>query len=56
METIHTVIPLLRIFDIDKAKQFYTGWLGFHLNWEHRFGDNFRLYMQVFKDNILLPI
>jgi hypothetical protein len=56
METMHTVIPLLRIFDIDKAKQFYIDWLVFQLNWEHRFGDNSPLYMQVSKDNILLHL
>ena len=52
----HTVIPLLRIFDIEKAKQFYIDWLGFRVDWEHRFGESFPIYMQVSKDNILLHL
>ena len=57
METIqHTVIPVLRIFDIEKAREFYINWLGFTIDWEHRFGDNFPLYMQVSKDNIVLHL
>lgn len=56
MEAIHTVIPLLRIFDIEKAKEFYVDWLGFSIDWEHRYGDNFPVYMQVSKDNILLHL
>ena len=57
MENIqHTVIPLLRIFDIAKAKEFYIDWLGFTIDWEHRSGENFPLYMQVSKDNIKLHL
>ena len=40
-------IPLLRIFDIDKAKAFYVDFLGFRVDWEHRFDDTAPLYMQV---------
>ena len=39
--------PILRIFDEAKAKEFYCGFLGFGIDWEHRFGENFPLYMQV---------
>jgi len=39
------VIPIFRIFDIDKAKEFYVDWMGFQIDWEHRFGDNFPIYM-----------
>jgi hypothetical protein len=57
MDTVqHTVIPLLRIFDVNKAREFYIGWLGFAVDWEHRFGENFPLYMQVSKDNIKLHL
>ncbi|MEP6750443.1 MAG: glyoxalase superfamily protein [Bacteroidota bacterium] len=52
----HTVIPVLRIFDIAKTKEFYIDWLGFIIDWEHRFGENFPLYMQVSKDNIKLHL
>jgi len=40
-------VPILRIFDIAKAKEFYVGYLGFTVDWEHRFDDNAPLYMQV---------
>jgi catechol 2,3-dioxygenase-like lactoylglutathione lyase family enzyme len=31
-----TVKPILRIFDYDKARDFYLTWLGFRIDWEHR--------------------
>lgn len=43
------LIPVLRMFDYEKAKGFYVNWLGFQVDWEHRFGDNFPLYIQVSK-------
>jgi catechol 2,3-dioxygenase-like lactoylglutathione lyase family enzyme len=46
MPTLGTVTPILRIFDIDKAREFYVGFLGFEVQWEHRFGENFPLYME----------
>lgn len=39
--------PIVRIFDEAKAREFYVDFLGFGIDWEHRFGDNFPLYMQV---------
>jgi len=36
-------IPLLRIFDVAKAKEFYVGFLGFAIDWEHRFEEVARL-------------
>lgn len=41
------VIPILRIFDYDKAIEFYVNWLGFTIDWEHRFEENTPVYMQV---------
>src|SRR3954452_8891064 len=38
-------IPLLRIFDVEKAKEFYVDFLGFVVNWEHHFEDNSPAYM-----------
>jgi len=40
-------IPVLRIFDEAKAREFYLDFLGFHLDWEHRFENNFPLYLQI---------
>jgi catechol 2,3-dioxygenase-like lactoylglutathione lyase family enzyme len=49
-------IPIFRIFDVDKAKEFYCGFLGFSLDWEHRFGDQFPLYCQVSRGAMLLHL
>jgi hypothetical protein len=40
-------VPILRVFSVDKAKEFYVDYLGFTLDWEHRFADDLPLYMQV---------
>ena len=40
-------IPILRIFDYDKAVEFYVNWLGFKIDWEHTFEENAPVYMQI---------
>lgn len=40
-------IPIMRIFDEQKARDFYLGFLGMTLDWEHRFEPGYPLYMQV---------
>jgi len=40
-------VPILRIFDVAKAKEFYVDFLGFTVDWEHRFEPRLPLYMQV---------
>lgn len=50
------VIPVLRIFDYAKAIEFYINWLGFAIDWEHRFEEDMPLYMQVSKDDIVLHL
>ena len=40
-------VPILRIFDEHKAREFYLDFLGFKIDFEHRFGDNFPLYLGV---------
>jgi catechol 2,3-dioxygenase-like lactoylglutathione lyase family enzyme len=39
--------PILRIFDEAKAREFYVDFLGFQVDWEHRFEPGLPLYMQV---------
>ena len=39
--------PILRMFDENAAKEFYVGFLGFKIDWEHRFAEGLPLYMQV---------
>ncbi|WP_332634690.1 glyoxalase superfamily protein [Halalkalibacter flavus] len=45
--TMKSPTPILRIFDEEKAKEFYLTFLEFELDWEHRFEDDLPLYMQV---------
>jgi hypothetical protein len=50
------VIPILRIFDYNKAVEFYISWLGFRIDWEHRFSENSPVYMQLSREHILLHL
>lgn len=50
------VVPVIRIFDEAKAKEFYIDFLGFKLDWEHRFDANAPLYLQVSKDICILHL
>jgi uncharacterized glyoxalase superfamily protein PhnB len=49
-------IPILRIFDEAKAKDHYVGFLGFKVDWEHRFGENSPLYLQISKGECILHL
>ena len=43
-------IPVLRMIDEEKTKAFYLDYLGYHVEWEHRFEPQSKdspLYMQV---------
>lgn len=48
--------PILRIFDEAKALDFYAGWLGFTLDWEHRFAPGMPLYVQVSRAGLILHL
>lgn len=56
MPHLGTVTPILRIFDIAKAQEFYIGFLGFTVLWEHRYGENMPLYMAVGRDDCVLHL
>ncbi|QCF27197.1 glyoxalase superfamily protein [Hydrocarboniclastica marina] len=49
-------IPIIRIFDEDKARAFYLGFLGMAVDWEHRFGADFPIYMQVSKGDLVFHL
>jgi uncharacterized glyoxalase superfamily protein PhnB len=48
--------PILRIFDEAKAKEFYVAFLGFTVDWEHRFEDDLPLYLQISRDDCVLHL
>lgn len=53
---VSQTIPVLRIFDEAKARAFYVGYLGFRVDWEHRFEPGLPLYMQVFRGGCTLHL
>lgn len=40
-------IPILRMFDVAKAREFYCGFLGFSITMEHRFEPGLPLYLGI---------
>ena len=54
--SFHPVVPILRSFDEAKAREFYIDWLGFKVDWEHRFEPGLPLYMQVSRGDCVLHL
>ena len=54
--TFDSTIPVLRIFSVDKARECYCDYLGFKVDWEHRFEADLPLYMQVSRDGLILHL
>ncbi len=48
--------PIIRIFDEAKAREFYVDFLGFQVDWEHRFEASLPLYMQISKDACVIHL
>ena len=49
-------IPILRIFDEGVARRFYVDFLGFTVDWEHRFEAGLPLYAQVSRGACVLHL
>ena len=56
MMHLRAVTPILRIFDEAKAREFYVDFLGFQVDWEHRFEPALPLYLQVSRDGCVLHL
>ena len=54
--TFLSTIPIMRIFDVVKAKDFYVGFLGFEVDWEHKFDNGSPVYLQISKDDLILHL
>lgn len=54
--TLSPAIPILRIFSVDKAREFYLDFLGFRLDWEHRFEPGAPWYAQVSRSGLKLHL
>lgn len=50
------ITPILRIFDEAKAKEFYVDFLGFKVDWEHRFEPGLPVYMGISKDSCFIHL
>jgi hypothetical protein len=50
------VIPVLRIFDVAKAREFYREFLGFAIDWEHTFDDHAPVYLQASREDAVLHL
>ena len=53
---LRSPIPILRIFDEAKAREFYIEFLGFNIDWEHRFAPGLPLYCQVSRSGCTLHL
>jgi len=53
---LSAAIPIIRIFAVDQAKEFYLDYLGFTLDWEHRFEQTLPLYAQVRRSALVLHL
>ena len=49
-------IPLIRIFDEAKAKEFYLDFLGMKIDWAHRFADDLPVYLQVSREEMVFHL
>lgn len=48
------IIPILRMFDVAKAREFYVEYLGFSIEFEHRFDENAPLFMGISRGGLTL--
>jgi catechol 2,3-dioxygenase-like lactoylglutathione lyase family enzyme len=53
---LNHAVPIMRIFEADKAKEFYVEYLGMTVDWEHRFEPGFPLYLQVSRGDLVLHL
>ena len=56
MVEFQKTIPILRIFCVEKAKEFYLAFLGFIVDWEHHFEKNAPAYLQVSRAGLTLHL
>ena len=49
-------IPVLRMFDVAKAREFYLDFLGCKVDFEHRFAPDLPLFLQVSLGDVVLRL
>ncbi|WP_037292923.1 glyoxalase superfamily protein [Roseobacter sp. CCS2] len=48
--------PIFRMFDEDRARDFYVRWIGCSVLFEHRFGPDMPLYLGLQRDGFILHL
>ena len=54
--SFNKVIPVLRMFDTAKVDEFYREFLGFSVDWDHRFEPGAPLYRQISRGDLILHL
>lgn len=49
-------IPILRMTNTAQARAFYVGWLGFAVEFEHRFAPHMPLYLGIRRDELVMHL
>jgi catechol 2,3-dioxygenase-like lactoylglutathione lyase family enzyme len=49
-------VPIFRIFSLEKAREFYVDFLGFKVDWEHRFNPDAPVFMQISRDGLAINL
>ncbi len=53
---VQRVVPTFRMFSVDKAREFYLDFLGFKVDWEHRFDSDAPLFMHISREGLALHL
>ena len=54
--SFESVTPILRIFDVAKADEFYLEYLGFKVDWDSKLDDKPPLYRQISRGGLVLHL
>jgi catechol 2,3-dioxygenase-like lactoylglutathione lyase family enzyme len=49
-------VPVFRIFSLEKAREFYLDFLGFKVDWEHRFDPDAPVFMQISRGGLAINL
>ena len=49
-------VPVLRMLDVPTTHEFYLDYLGFTVEWEHRFAPGMPLYTRIHRDHLVIDL
>ena len=53
---VGAAVPVLRVLDVPSAHEFYLGYLGCTVEWEHRFEPGMPLYTRIRRDRLVVDL